>query len=109
MNILKTTVLMALLTGLMVAIGGAINGSTGAMIMLIISLGMNFFSYWFSDSTTRRKFQKMTRRNFTTLLKLSRRKQNCQCRAYILLKVTSPTPLQPAEIQITRQLQLQQG
>ncbi len=50
MNILKTTILMALLTGLMVAIGGAINGSTGAMIMLIISLGMNFFSYWFSDS-----------------------------------------------------------
>lgn len=50
MNILKTTILMALLTGLMVAIGGAIEGSTGAMIMLVISLGMNFFSYWFSDS-----------------------------------------------------------
>ena len=50
MNIFKTTILMALLTGLMVAIGGAINGSTGAMIMLVISLGMNFFSYWFSDS-----------------------------------------------------------
>ena len=50
MNILKTTILMALLSGLMVAIGGAINGSTGAMIMLVISLGMNFFSYWFSDS-----------------------------------------------------------
>ncbi len=50
MNIFKTTILMALLTGIMVAIGGAINGSTGAMIMLLISLGMNFFSYWFSDS-----------------------------------------------------------
>ncbi len=50
MNILKTTILMALLTGLMVAIGGAINGSTGAIIMLAISLGINFFSYWFSDS-----------------------------------------------------------
>ena len=50
MNILKTTILMALLTGIMVAIGGAIEGSTGAMIMLVISLGMNFFSYWFSDS-----------------------------------------------------------
>ena len=50
MNILKTTILMALLTGLMVAIGGSINGSTGAFIMLIISLGINFFSYWFSDS-----------------------------------------------------------
>ncbi len=50
MNIFKTTILMALLTGLMVAIGGAIEGSTGAMVMLVISLGMNFFSYWFSDS-----------------------------------------------------------
>ena len=50
MNIFKTTILMALLTGIMVAIGGAIEGSTGAMIMLVISLGMNFFSYWFSDS-----------------------------------------------------------
>ena len=50
MNIFKTMILMALLSGLMVAIGGAINGSTGAMIMLVISIGMNFFSYWFSDS-----------------------------------------------------------
>ena len=50
MNIFKTFVLMALLTGLMVAIGGQVGGSTGAMIMLAISIGMNFFSYWFSDS-----------------------------------------------------------
>ena len=41
---------MALLTGLMVAIGGMIGGSTWAMIMLVIAIGMNFFSYWFSDS-----------------------------------------------------------
>jgi len=50
LNIFKTFVLMALLTGLMVAIGGQVGGSTGAMIMLVISIGMNFFSYWFSDS-----------------------------------------------------------
>ncbi|MBR7024439.1 MAG: zinc metalloprotease HtpX [Selenomonadaceae bacterium] len=50
MNIFKTFVLMALLTGLMVAIGGMIGGSTWAMIMLVIAIGMNFFSYWFSDS-----------------------------------------------------------
>ena len=50
MNIFKTMILMALLTGLMVAVGGAVGGSSGAMIMLIISIGMNFFSYWFSDS-----------------------------------------------------------
>ena len=50
MNIFKTMILMALLTGLMVALGGAFAGSTGAFIMLLISIGMNFFSYWFSDS-----------------------------------------------------------
>ncbi|MBO4780733.1 MAG: zinc metalloprotease HtpX [Selenomonadaceae bacterium] len=50
MNIFKTALLMALLTGLMVAIGGAIGDSTGAMIMLVIAIGMNFASYWFSDS-----------------------------------------------------------
>ena len=50
MNIFKTFILMALLTGLMVAIGGALGDSTGAMIMLVISIGMNFVSYWFSDS-----------------------------------------------------------
>ena len=50
MNIFKTVILMALLSGLMIAVGGALGGSSGAMIMLIISLGMNFVSYWFSDS-----------------------------------------------------------
>ncbi|MCR5834466.1 MAG: zinc metalloprotease HtpX [Selenomonadaceae bacterium] len=50
MNIFKTVLLMSLMTGLMVAIGGAIGDSTGAIIMLIISVGMNFASYWFSDS-----------------------------------------------------------
>lgn len=50
MNIFKTMILMALLTGLMVAVGGSLGGSQGAFVMLIISLGMNFFTYWFSDS-----------------------------------------------------------
>ena len=50
MNIFKTMLLMALLSGLMVAMGNAVGGSSGAMIMLAISLGINFFSYWFSDS-----------------------------------------------------------
>ena len=50
MNIFKTVLLMALMTGLLVAVGGAVGGSHGAMIMLVISIGMNFASYWFSDS-----------------------------------------------------------
>lgn len=49
MNTLKTTILLALLTGILVAVGGALGGKTGAMFMLLISFGMNFFSYWYSD------------------------------------------------------------
>lgn len=50
MNIFKTFVLMGLLTGLLVAVGGVLGSSTGAAIMLVISLGINFVTYWFSDS-----------------------------------------------------------
>ena len=50
MNIFKTALLMALLSGIMVAVGHWFGGSTGALIMLVISLGMNFFTYWYSDT-----------------------------------------------------------
>jgi heat shock protein HtpX len=50
MNTVKTTILMALLTGILVAVGGAFGGRNGATIMLIISFGINFFSYWYSDT-----------------------------------------------------------
>ena len=56
MNTLKTTLLMALLSGILVAVGGAIGGSHGSAIMLLISLGMNFFSYWYSDSIVLRAY-----------------------------------------------------
>ena len=49
MNTIKTTMLMALLMALMVALGGVFAGQTGMTVMLVIALGMNFFSYWFSD------------------------------------------------------------
>ncbi|MBQ5588409.1 MAG: M48 family metalloprotease, partial [Selenomonadales bacterium] len=49
MNTLKTTVLMALMTGLLVVVGAAVGGESGATMMLLMSLAMNFFSYWYSD------------------------------------------------------------
>src|SRR5512135_3800556 len=49
MNTLKTTFLMALLTVLLVTLGGALGGQGGMMIAFIMAAGMNFFSYWFSD------------------------------------------------------------
>ncbi|MBP2646165.1 MAG: hypothetical protein H6Q75_1605 [Firmicutes bacterium] len=49
MNSLKTSVLLAVLTGLLMAIGNMFGGSSGMMIMLVFSLVMNFASYWYSD------------------------------------------------------------
>jgi heat shock protein HtpX len=49
-NLLKTAVLMAAITALFMAIGSLIGGRQGMMLALVVALGMNFFSYWFSDS-----------------------------------------------------------
>jgi heat shock protein HtpX len=46
---LRTTILMATLGGLLVAIGYAIGGIQIASVFLVIALVMNFVSYWFSD------------------------------------------------------------
>ena len=48
-NLLKTAVLMAAITALFMAIGSVLGGRQGMMLALIVALGMNFFSYWFSD------------------------------------------------------------
>jgi len=48
-NIMKTAILMAAITALFMAIGGMIGGRSGMMMALVVALGMNFFSYWFSD------------------------------------------------------------
>ncbi len=49
MNSTKTVILLGLLTGLLVAAGGAIGGRNGMVIALLIAAAMNFFSYWYSD------------------------------------------------------------
>jgi heat shock protein HtpX len=46
---IKTTILLAALTGLLILIGGLFGGRGGAEFAFIIALAMNFFSYWFSD------------------------------------------------------------
>lgn len=56
MNTIKTTILMALMMILLVVLGGAIGGKGGAMMMFVVSLAMNFFSYWFSDSIVLRMY-----------------------------------------------------
>jgi len=48
-NLMKTAILMAAITALFMAIGALIGGRSGMMLALMVALGMNFFSYWFSD------------------------------------------------------------
>lgn len=50
MNTFKTAALMALLTALLVTAGSSLGGHDGAVLMLVISLGINLISYWKSDS-----------------------------------------------------------
>jgi heat shock protein HtpX len=49
MNTLKTTLLLAVLTGILVAVGGLVGGTGGAIVFLILAGVMNFAAYWFSD------------------------------------------------------------
>jgi len=48
MNNLKTVVLLAALSGLLIAVGGAIGGASGALLFFGFSLLLNAGSYWFS-------------------------------------------------------------
>jgi heat shock protein HtpX len=49
MNYVKTAILLAGLTALMMVVGYLIGGGSGALIALVIAAGMNLFSYWNSD------------------------------------------------------------
>ena len=50
MNMVKTTMLLAALTALFMALGFTIGGMGGAMIALVVAAGMNLFTYWNADS-----------------------------------------------------------
>ncbi len=56
MNMLKTAVLLALLTGLLITAGSFFGGARGMVLMFIVSMGINFFSYWFSDKIVLRMY-----------------------------------------------------
>lgn len=49
MNNFRVWLLMGILSAILVLIGGAVGGRSGAALFFLISLGMNFFSYYYSD------------------------------------------------------------
>lgn len=45
----RTTILLATLTAIFIGAGFLIGGFFGAILALVLALGINFFSYWYSD------------------------------------------------------------
>ena len=48
-NQIRTTVLLAIMTAVIMWVGKMLGGTGGMMIALVFAGGMNFFSYWYSD------------------------------------------------------------
>jgi heat shock protein HtpX len=53
---LRTTLLLGAMTGLIMAIGQFMGGSGGLMIAFVFAVIMNFSSYWFSDKIVLRMY-----------------------------------------------------
>ena len=49
MNGLKTALLLGLLSGILLFVGQMFGGTQGLMLGLILAVGLNFFSYFFSE------------------------------------------------------------
>lgn len=56
MNTMKTFLLMAVLTVMLVTVGGAISGEGGMLFAFIIAGVMNFATYWWSDRIVLRMY-----------------------------------------------------
>jgi heat shock protein HtpX len=48
-NRIKTVLLLAGMTAFLIVVGRLLGGRTGMYLAFILAVGMNFFSYWFSD------------------------------------------------------------
>ena len=54
---LKTAILLGGMSGLLMLAGGLMGGSGGLIIAFVMAVGMNVFSYWFSDKLVLRMYQ----------------------------------------------------
>lgn len=95
MNMLKTTMLLAALTALFMALGYTLGGSGGAIISLLVAAGMNLFTYWNADKIVlkmhnAREVDAQSEPNFYGLVaNLARRANMPMPRVYI---VDNPNP-----------------
>ena len=55
-NQFRTALLLAVMTVFVIFIGRLIGGPTGMVVAFVFAIGMNFFSYWFSDKIVLRMY-----------------------------------------------------
>jgi heat shock protein HtpX len=56
-NQFRTALLLAVMTVFVIFIGRLIGGASGMVIAFVLAIGMNFFSYWFSDKIVLRMYR----------------------------------------------------
>jgi heat shock protein HtpX len=91
-NFAKTGLLLAVLTGILVAMGGLVGGATGAVIAFVIAAAMNLFSLWRSDKLVLGMYgaEEVTGGEFYNLVReLAQRAELPMPRVYIM---QSPQP-----------------
>ncbi|MBI4017827.1 MAG: zinc metalloprotease HtpX [Candidatus Aenigmarchaeota archaeon] len=72
MNTARTFALLSILTGVLLAIGYFAGGQSGALVALIFSALINFFSYWYSDKIVLKMYhaQKVSEKDNPALHKI---------------------------------------
>jgi heat shock protein HtpX len=87
-NTLKTTILLAALSGLLLVIGDLLGGRSGMVIALVFAVVMNFGSYWFSDKIVLTMYRAQevgpTHPLYQIVERLSRRAQLPMPRVYLI-------------------------
>ena len=74
MNVIRTAMLLAVLTALFMGVGYLIGGTGGMLIAFLIAAGMNLFSYWNADKmvlrcTMRSRWTSAARRNIYAIVR----------------------------------------
>lgn len=91
MNTVRTVILMALLTLLLVWAGGAVGGQGGALFALVMAGIMNFGTYWFSDKIVIRMYRGTEVRSgelFEVVAEICQRNQLPMPKVYMLPQAT---------------------
>jgi heat shock protein HtpX len=87
-NVLKTTLLLGVMSGLFLMIGNLVGGSQGLVMGFILAVVMNFGSYWFSDKIVLRMYNATEvgpgHRLYETVARLAQRAGLPQPRCYTI-------------------------